>query len=242
MSKFVLSAGMVVGFALVAGGCTIETCEQGAVCDKGEQSPDLPELGGESNVSPHDETEQCLGYCDRLSVCGAPQAEDFDACVNACKVRFEHVPEQTAHLCSCIPSSRCEDVIDGRCSDDSGTGGTSGSTGAGGASSTGGSHSTGGSATGGSTSSGGSATTGPHSSSGGAAASGGSATHGGASGSGAAPGEAGAPCAGTMSGGAGEPASESGGTGAGGDGSAEACTCDCDCPEPQTCEAGYCAG
>ena len=241
MSKFVLSAGMVVGFALVAGGCTIETCEQGAVCDKGEQSPDLPELGGESNVSPHDETEQCLGYCDRLSVCGAPQAEDFDACVNACKVRFEHVPEQTARLCSCIPSSRCEDVIDGRCSDDSGTGGTSGSTGAGGASSTGGSHSTGGSSTGGS-STGGSTSSGPHSSSGGAAASGGSATNGGASGSGAAPGEAGAPCGGTMSGGAGEPASEPGGTGAGGDGSPEACTCDCDCPEPQTCEAGYCAG
>jgi hypothetical protein len=240
MSKFFLSGATVVWFALAVGGCTIETCEQGAVCDKGDDSPDLPELGGESNVSSHDATEQCLGYCDRLSVCGAPQAENFDACVSACKVRFENVPEQTARLCACIPRSRCDDVVEGRCSDDSGTGGTSGSTGAGGSPNSGGSSSTGGSSSAGSHASGGTATIDTHSSSGGSQSTGGSGTNGGASGSGAAPAEAGSSC-GAMSGGAGEASGETGGTGAGGESAGLACTCDCDCPEPQLCEAGYCS-
>lgn len=239
MSKYVLSGGIVAWLALAAGGCTIETCEQGAVCDKGDEIGDAPERGGESNVGVHDETDQCLSYCDRLSVCGAPQAADFDACVNACKVRFERLPEQTAELCACIPHSRCEDVNEGRCSDDSGAGGTSGSTGSGGSSSAG-SQSTGGTSNGGSHASGGSATTGTHASTGGSQSTGGSPGSGGASGGGT-PAAAGSACGGTA-GEEGEAAGEAGGIGAGGEPSALACTCDCDCPAPQTCDYGYCAG
>jgi len=247
MSKWILSGGAIACFALVVGGCTIETCEQGAVCDKGDALPDGAEIGGDSNVSTHgqSQTDQCLNYCDRLSVCGAPQANDFDACVKACKVRFEKLPEPTANLCACIPNSRCEDVIEGRCSDDSGGGGTSGSGGGGGSSGKGGSHSTGGaSSDGGSSASAGTATIGTHSSSGGAPATGGSSTGGGGSGSGAAPAQGGS--CGAMSGTAGDASggvpSEAGGVGAGGESSAVACTCDCDCPEPETCQYGYCAG
>lgn len=240
MSRLILSGGMVACFVLAVGGCTIENCEQGAVCEKSDPQPEPPEIGGDSNVSAPSQTDQCLGYCDRLSVCGAPQANDFDGCVKACKVRFEKLPKQTADLCACIPSSRCEDVVEGRCSDDSGSGGTSSSTGSGGGPGKGGSSSTGGSSSGGSSqSNGGTATTGTHSTSGGAPASGGSATSGGA-GSGAAPAEAGS--CGAMSSAAGDSSGDAGGIGAGGEGAAQACTCDCDCPEPQTCEYGYCSG
>jgi len=239
MSKYVLSGGIAAWLALATGGCTIENCEQGAVCDKGDEIGESPERGGEGNASGHDENDQCLSYCDRLSVCGAPQAADFDACVNACKVRFERLPEQTAELCACIPQSRCEDVNEGRCSDASGAGGTA--SGAGGSSSTGGSPSTGGTSSGGSHASGGSATTGTHSGTGGSASTGGTSASGGVPGSGGTAAVAGSACGGTA-GADGEAAGEAGGIGAAGEPSAVACTCDCDCPEPQTCDYGYCVG
>jgi hypothetical protein len=243
MAKMTVAGGFLVSVAMALSGCNIENCEQGAVCEHDDDQP--PAVGGKSSVSSQSESQQCLNYCDRLSICGAPQAKDFDACVKDCKVRFARLPEQTAELCACISSSRCDDAIEGRCSTSSGAGGSSGGSAAGGSSSKGGAPSSGGSsgtvgshALGGSQGSGGSQASGG-SSSGGAQASGGSPGSGGTSGSGGSPIDAGASCgaaAGTTGG------SDGGLAGAGGDTSGVACTCDCQCQSPQTCVNGSCAG
>lgn len=97
---------LLAGVCLVtAAGCEITTCEEGAVCTD------------EDGTQRSEQESSCVLYCGRLSVCGASQAEDFDDCVEACQERFERLPEQTAELCECAPWSRCEDVLEGRCSE-----------------------------------------------------------------------------------------------------------------------------
>lgn len=241
MSKTMLGLAWVLSMAMPMSGCTIETCEEGADCADGGGAP--PEKS-----SNHDETEQCLGYCNRLNVCGAPQAADLDACVAACEKRFEKLPDETAELCSCMVDSLCEDAVEGRCTPKAPGDGAGGSHSTGGGSSTGGTHSAGGthstggsstSGSGGSSSSAGGASSGSGGSAG--AAAGGTPGAGGTSSGGSASSEGGAACGGDMSGEAGE--SSSAGTGPAGAGGDEiACTCDCQCPSEQTCVDGYCSG
>ena len=237
MSKTMLGLAWVLSMAMPMSGCTIETCEEGADCtDGGGAGP------WEQPKNDH-ETELCLGYCNRLNVCGAPQAADFDGCVAACEKRFEKLPDETEKLCSCMVDSLCEDAVEGRCTPKTPGDGTGGSHSAGGGSSTGGTHSTGGAsspgsggtstATGGSSDgSGGSSGT----ATGGSPATGGSTSTGGSMSS-----EGGAACGGETSGDAGE--SSSAGTGPAGTGGEEsvACTCDCQCPAEQACVDGYCS-
>ena len=222
MTKMTVGGGLVISMAMALWGCNIETCEHGAVCDQRDDPP--PEIDDGKGNGPS-QTEQCLNYCERLNICGAPQAKDFDACVKDCKVRFDRLPEQTAERCSCIPKSRCEDVIEGRCSHDAGSGGTSGGSAAGGASSKGGSRSSGGAAA-----------------SGGSHVSGSSPATGGTSGLGGSPSEGGASCGGSAGTTGGSSGASGGSAGAGGETPGDACTCDCNCPAAQTCVNGFCAG
>ncbi len=242
MSKTMLGLAWVLSMAMPMSGCTIETCEEGADCtDGGGAGPWDP-------PSNHDETELCLGYCNRLNVCGAPQAADFDACVAACEKRFEKLPDETEKLCTCMVDSLCEDAVQGRCTPKTPGDGTGGSHSAGGGSSTGGTQSTGGThSTGGSSSpgSGGtsSATGGSSNGSGGSSgtATGGSPPTGGSTSTGGSmSSEGGAACGGETSGDAGESSSAgTGPAGAGGDGIA--CTCDCQCAAEEACVDGYCS-
>jgi len=231
MSKTMMGLALVFSLVAPMSGCNIENCEQGADCTEDGDDLGPPDRG---------ESQQCLGYCNRLNVCGAPQAEDFDGCVAACEVRFEKLPKETAALCACIVESRCEDAIEGHCTPPgdgaggshasgggAGTGGSSSTTG--GASSTGGSSSaTGGSSNG---SGGGGGSTGGASGTGGAPSSGGSSSS-----------EGGAACGGEPSGSAGDSSSAGTGAGTGGEDPAVACTCDCDCLAEQACVDGYCSG
>ena len=217
MSRMVMLGSLLgISVAMSVGGCNIETCETGAHCMDGQKGDDDDDDG----ESEHD---QCLALCERMSVCGAPQARDLDDCIDACEDRFEVLPAQTAELCECIPRSRCEDVIDGRCTDP-GSGGSGG---------TGGSHATGGSGHGGTTGgsdAGGSPTTGGSSGTGGSAETGGS-DSGGSSGS--------------STGGSSTGGSTTGGTSSGGGGGEDPgtpCTCSCQCPSGETCVEGYCSG
>jgi hypothetical protein len=154
-----------------------------------------------------------------MSVCGAPQATDFQDCIDACEARFELLPQQTARLCECIPRSRCEDVIDGRCTDP----GSGGSSGTGGSQSTGGSPSYGGSQASGGSDAGGSPGTG-------GTGAGGSPETGGSPGTGGAPETGGTSTGGSATG------------GAGGENPEIPCTVNCECPSGQTCVDGYCSG
>ena len=204
MSRMMMLGSLLgISVAMSVGGCNIENCERGAHCMDGE---------GDDDKDDRDEHEECLQFCERMSVCGAPQANDFQACIVACEDRFEVLPQQTARLCECIPRSRCEDVIDGRCTDtgSAGSSGTGGSHSTGGSSSYGGSHSSGGSDAGGSPGTGGSGT-------GGSPETGGTSTGGSATG-------------GTGTG------------GAGGENPQIPCTVNCECPSGETCVDGYCSG
>jgi hypothetical protein len=208
MSRMTLLGSFLgLSFALSVSGCNITTCEEGADCDGKDHDGDSDDND--------DEHEQCVSYCGRLSVCGAPQARDFEACVEACEERFEVLPERTAELCACAEQSRCEDVIDGRCTEP-GTGGQGGS----GGSSYGGSTSQGGAPGNGGSSSGGSPSNGGSNSSGGSYTNGGSNSSGGSS--------------------SGTGGSDAGG--AGGEDPGIACTCSCQCPSGQSCVSGYCTG
>jgi hypothetical protein len=217
-------------------GCNIENCEKGAYCGEGISK------GRERDND--DEHEQCLHYCERLSVCGAPQARDFDDCVDACEERFDELPEETADLCACIPRSRCEDVIDGRCTGSGGHGGS------GGTSATGGSPGQGGYATGGTSNNGGSPETGGTSNNGGSPETGGSGGTSGASGAGGSGETGGASTGGTShtggshsTGGSAAGGSSGGDTGgAGGEDPGTPCTCSCQCLSGQSCVSGYCTG
>jgi hypothetical protein len=203
MSRMTLLGSFLgLSFAMSVSGCTITTCEEGADCDGNDH-------GGRDDDD--DEHEQCVSYCGRLSVCGAPQARDFDDCVEACEDRLEALPERTAELCACAERSRCEDVIDGRCTEP-GSGGQGGS---------------GGSSYGGSTSQGGAPGKGG-TSSGGAPSNGGSSSGGWTTG-------------GTSSGTGGSSEGGSDAGGAGGEDPGFACTCSCQCPSGQSCVSGYCA-
>lgn len=222
MSRTIMLGSLLgISVAMSVGGCSIENCEKGAHCTDG--------FGDDDDDDGDSEHEQCLELCERMSVCGAPQAKDFDDCVDACEARFQVLPEQTAELCECIPRSRCEDVIDGRCTEP-GSGGTSGT----GGTHSGGSHSTGGSSGDAGSPSGGTDT-------GGSAGTGGSSGTGGSPETGGSPGTGGSPeTGGTSSGG-----SATGGAGTGGAGGEDpgiACTCSCQCPSGETCVDGYCSG
>lgn len=107
-----LSAATVALLTSVA--CEIHTCEEGATCREDDWDDD-----------DHARAE-CTTYCGRLSVCGAKQARDFEACVDSCRDRYERLPEETHRLCSCAPVSSCGDVIEGRCTPpgNDGSGGT----------------------------------------------------------------------------------------------------------------------
>jgi hypothetical protein len=216
----IIGCWLGMALALTLPGCEISNCEKGAFCGDGNDG-----------AGSHEEHEQCIAYCGRVSVCGGSQADDFDECVEGCEDRFEVLPELTAELCRCAEWSTCEDVNEGRCSDPD-TGGSGGSSAGGssaGGSSAGGAHLTGGSSAGGSSAGG--------SSAGGAHATGGSSSSGGAS-AGGAPSTGGSGGAQCPTGG-----TSSGGTDAGGaGGEGAACDCDCDCTAPQTCVEGYCAG
>src|SRR5690606_6566884 len=108
----------------VGSGCEIHSCEEGAICHDEGRSRDGKKI-----------EKMCVEYCGRLSICGAPQAEDFDDCVEACLDRFEYLPEQTRKLCECAEWSSCKDVTEGRCSDEPsggrGSGGANGTAGSG---------------------------------------------------------------------------------------------------------------
>lgn len=111
----------LAGFVLLAAGsgCEISHCERGAVCSDFNEDD-------EAAAGERDPRALCTAYCDRLDVCGGPQAEDFDDCVDACEKRFERTPERTRELCECAEWSRCADVVEGRCTDPApGSGGTS---------------------------------------------------------------------------------------------------------------------
>lgn len=205
----------LAGFVLLAAGsgCEISHCEQGAVCT----DEDEDDRGDQHGIDPR---VLCIAYCDRLDVCGAPQADDFDECVESCEERFDRSPERTLALCECAESSRCADVIEGRCTS-KGTG-TAGK-GSGGRSNEGGSTNvSGGPSAGGSTAGGASAAGGPGSVAG--------------SSTGGAPGGAGSSGTGPGSGGTGEPpACVAGGPGVGaagesGDGAGGDASCSCPIP------------
>jgi hypothetical protein len=223
MSKWLMIGFLGCSVATTVAGCNIENCEKGAFCGDGSRAGDWDDGG--------DEHEQCVHYCERLSICGAPQARDFDECVESCEDRFDRLPEQTAELCACTPRSRCEDVIDGRCTPTGGQGGT------GGTSATGGSPSYGGaSTTGGSSNNGGSPETGGSPATGGSWATGGSPSNGGASSAGGSPATGGS----TAGGSGGSSGGDTGG--AGGEDPGTPCTCSCQCPSGQSCVSGYCSG
>lgn len=234
MSKTMTGLALVLSLGAPMSGCNIENCEQGADCTDDVEKWEPPDSRG---------TQQCLAYCNRLNVCGAPQAEDFDGCVAACEVRFEKLPRETAELCACITESRCEDAIDGRCTPpgDGAGGSHGGGAGQGGSSTSGGSSSTGGStsSTGGSSNgsggSSGSTQTGGSSGTGGTPSSGGSSA---SAGTAACSGEPSAGSAGDSS----SAGTGAGPGGAGGDDPGVACTCDCDCTAEQACVDGYCSG
>lgn len=231
MSKWMMVGLLGCSIATSVAGCNIENCEKGAFCGDGSSTGGDWDNNGEEHA-------QCLDYCDRLSVCGAPQAKDFDECVTACEDRFDRLPEEMGELCSCTPRSRCEDVVEGRCTPGSGgqggSGGTSatgGSPGNGGNPSTGGSSNNGGSPeTGGSSSTGGSWTTGGSSSTGGSPATGGTSHTGGSHSTGGS----------TTGGSGGTGGSDAGG--AGGEEPGTPCTCSCQCLSGQSCVSGYCSG
>lgn len=252
--KFIAFLIATVPAGTAVSGCNI--CEDGAQCSDAGSG----DAGQSTNQS---QKQQCLNYCDRLSVCGASQAKDFDACVNSCQTRFRELPAETAQLCACIPASLCEDAVEGRCTpattSSGGTSSTGGSPGSGGTHATGGSGGSGILATGGSgeaASTGGTHATGGTGGSGNASSSGGSgngpATGGsggssaGSSGHGGAPATGGtaggsAACGGASSGSAGEMSSAGADLGGSGNGSGMACTCDCQCPAAETCVDGHCA-
>lgn len=227
-------------------GCNI--CEDGAQCSDGGS-------GDAGQSTSQSQKQQCLNYCDRLSVCGASQAKDFDACVNSCETRFQELPAETAQLCACIPASLCEDAVEGRCTP--GTTSTGGTSSSGGSPGSGGTHATAGSggsgdaaSTGGAHVNGGTGGSGNASSSGGSDS--GSATGGSGGSSAGSSGHAGAPatggtaggsaaCGGAASGSAGEMSSAGADLGGSGNGSGLACTCDCQCPAAETCVDGHCA-
>lgn len=120
MSIRVIVAASFAGLFASGAGCDNTHCEEGAVCLDGEET--------ESRRA-----DECLMYCARLSTCEAPQAEDFERCVNRCEKRFHEAPRETAELCACAEWSRCEDLAEGRCSPHPGASG-SGGQGAGGSS------------------------------------------------------------------------------------------------------------
>ena len=228
--RVITSLVAAVALGASVSGCNI--CEEGAQCGGDNE-------GGKAGTS-KSQADQCLAYCDRLNICGASQASDLDACVKACEARFQRLPEQTAALCACIPDSRCEDAVEGRCSDQSSAAGTGGASSTGGASGTGGTHATGGSsATGGTHATGGSNATGG-SSHGGASASGGTSASSGGS-SGGAAGSAGASCGGTAGDASGGSSAGADIGAAGGGDQPTACTCDCQCAAPELCVDGYCS-
>jgi hypothetical protein len=202
MSIRMTIASLCLMLPLTSLGCRIQTCEHGATCHD-----DDDELEPEEETPHH----SCVNYCVRVSVCGGSQADDFDACVKSCERRFEVLPEPTRALCECAETSRCSDVVEGRCSQPTGTGGSSS---AGGSPSTGGSSSSGGSGT----------------------ASGGtiSMQGGNASATGGAPSTGGSPMGtGGASGGS------EGGTAGEGAGGAP-CSAACDCNANQSCVSGHC--
>jgi hypothetical protein len=208
MSKTMVMGSLLgLWLATAVSGCEIENCERGAHCGDGEEHDGVDD----------DEREQCENYCVRVSICGGPGADDLDECIEACEVRFDILPKQTAELCACAEWSSCEDVNNGRCSDP-GTGGSGGS-------------STGGSSTGGSSNQGGSTASGG-TAQGGAPAQGGAASTGGSPAGGSSSTGGSATCQGGSSSGG-----ESGG--AAGEGSG-ACTCDCDCSSGERCVEGLC--
>jgi hypothetical protein len=215
VKTIVMGSLLGVWFAMATTGCEIHSCEEGAVCSD----------TGHGDAPDFDERELCIQYCARVSVCGGPQADDIDECIDACEDRFDFLPEETRELCECAPRSSCEDVNDGRCSDPGagGSGGRGGSS-AGGSANHGGTTSTGGSSTQGGSSSGGSSAGGAPST--GGASAGGAPSTGGSSSGGS------ASCTGGTS---------SGGTDAGGaGGDTGACDCDCDCASGERCVDGAC--
>jgi hypothetical protein len=217
MSIRIMGASLFV-LALFSGtGCNNTNCEQGAYCVDGE------------GTAKRDSGRECQMFCGRLAACGAPHADDFEACVADCDARFESTPEEAAVMCACAEWSSCDDIEHGRCSEPPrGSGGASGSGGSGGASGSG--------ATGGAS---GSSGTGGTASVGGTGGTGAAGTNG-ASGTGAG-GVGGTGAAGV----GGTGAAGVGGTGAAGVGGTGgsgpiACGRDCDCPLPDVCVGGYC--
>ncbi len=202
----------MTAFALLSAlsACEIHTCEHGSTC---------------TDWKPSDEEHQaCNAYCVRLSVCGAPQAQDLNECVNACLDRFEVSPTETRNLCECASTSVCGDVIEGRCSASSTpppstSGGSCSICSSGGATGSGGVTGSGGAlpSTGGATGSGATGNGGTVSSSGGATGHGGSSSAAGGVANG-----------GSSAGSAGEAPT------------AVACNAPCDCPLGQACVSGYC--
>jgi hypothetical protein len=114
MSIRVVFASVFAAFLALGPGCDNEICEEGSVCLDGEE---VERFGA----------RECLMYCARLSTCGAPQAEDFDGCVEDCEHRFKDAPRETAELCACSEWSACDDLVEGRCSRHPGAGGRDGS-------------------------------------------------------------------------------------------------------------------
>jgi hypothetical protein len=275
MSRIVAGVVLALSIGAAATGCMVEDCDPSwQTCHDQPRYEYVDYTGGTTNSGntygngsrTYNEDNLCVEYCDRLSVCGASQARDLSSCVAACKDRFARLPQQTAELCACIPQSRCEDAVEGRCSPDtSGTGGSAtaggggapgapGQTSSGAASGNGVTAGTGGSSTssasagqaGSSSMHGGYGRGGASHGTGGSAPVSGSAgttsgsgvggTH---SGSGGTPAAAGASCD-PSPGTAGEAPSEAGQAGAPQAEPGIACTCDCQCPGAQRCIDGYC--
>ncbi len=113
MSIRVIIAATFAGVFATGAGCDNTHCEEGAVCLDGEETEEL-------------RADECLMYCARLSTCDAPQADDFERCVKHCQKRFREAPRETAELCACAEWSRCEDLVQGRCSPHPGAGGSGG--------------------------------------------------------------------------------------------------------------------
>jgi len=275
MSRIVAGVMLALSIGAAATGCMVEDCDPSwETCHDQPRYEYVDYTGGTTNSGTtygngsrtYNEDTLCVEYCDRLSVCGASQARDLSSCVAACKDRFARLPQQTAELCACIPQSRCEDAVEGRCSPDtSGTGGSAtaggggapgapGQTSSGAASGNGVTAGTGGSSAssasagqaGSSSMHGGYGRGGASHGTGGSApvsgsagmtsASGAGGTH---SGSGGTPAAAGASCEPSAST-AGEAPSEAGQAGAPQTEPGIACTCDCQCPGAQRCIDGYC--
>jgi hypothetical protein len=126
MSIRIMGACLFVLALFSGSGCNNTRCEEGAYCVDGEGTA---QRGG---------GRECQMFCGRLAACGAPQADDFEACVADCDARFESTPEETAVMCACAEWSSCDDIKHGRCSEPPhGSGGASGSGGDGGASGSG---------------------------------------------------------------------------------------------------------